>query len=370
MRPAHRQRQRQQGGRRGYPQCVGVQQRHDRHGTAQQAGDHAARQGDPVGGATLIGRTPSGRIPGPWLRAGDPVNLAIWCASLIYLFVTEPPLYFPEWFGLDKIYGFIFAHNEFTVQFMYDRLPLYIVAFYPAIITLAYELVRGFGIFARRGAAVGALAVAFVAQVFYEIFDHLGPQLKWWAWNHDNVQVNHPMFASVPMNSMLLFASVSFGVMTFLPVYLQIAGLRARTGMLGFNLEDLVWGLFMNKYVFPGADASLCPSAMLKAMEKAGWETHSVENISIHYGYTIKHWHDNWLSNKEAVVKTYGERWFRIWHFFLAWSVIVAEQGNAACFQVVLNKNMDAFDRHRWVKKNSTILGDRANFSPSQVAAE
>jgi hypothetical protein len=30
---------------------------------------------------------------------------------------------------------------------------------------------------------------------------------------------------------------------------------------------------------------------------------------------------------------------------------------------------MDAFDRHRWVKKNSTILGDRA-FSPSQAAAE
>ena len=67
------------------------------------------------------------------LRAGDPINLALWFASLVYLFVTEPPLYFPEWFGLDEQYGFIFAHNLFTVQFMWDRLPLYIVAFYPAI---------------------------------------------------------------------------------------------------------------------------------------------------------------------------------------------------------------------------------------------
>ena len=65
-------------------------------------------------------------------RAGDPINLALWFTSLVYLFVTEPPLYFPEWFGLDEQYGFIFAHNLFTVQFMWDRLPLYIVAFYPA----------------------------------------------------------------------------------------------------------------------------------------------------------------------------------------------------------------------------------------------
>ena len=33
--------------------------------------------------------------------------------------------------------------------------------------------------------------------------------------------------------------------------FLQIAGLRK-----SWQYEDLVWGLFMNKYVFPGADAS------------------------------------------------------------------------------------------------------------------
>jgi hypothetical protein len=161
-------------------------------------------------------------------RAGDPINLALWCASLVYLFVTEPPLYFPEWFGLDKQYGFIFAHNQFTVQFMWDRLPLYIVAFYPAISQLAYELVRSLGIFRRRGALTGSVAVAFVCQVFYEVFDHIGPQLKWWAWNMDNHIVNHPAMASVPMNSMLLFASVSMGAMTYLVV--RLAGSPAKDG--------------------------------------------------------------------------------------------------------------------------------------------
>jgi hypothetical protein len=162
------------------------------------------------------------------MRAGDPINLALWCASLVYLFVTEPPLYFPEWFGLDKQFGFIFAHNVFTVQFMWDRLPLYIIAIYPALSQLAYEVVRVMGVFRLRGALIGSVATAFVCQVFYEIFDQLGPQLKWWAWNDANQDVNHPALASVPMNSMLLFASVSFGVMTFLVVWL--AGSRAADG--------------------------------------------------------------------------------------------------------------------------------------------
>jgi hypothetical protein len=161
------------------------------------------------------------------LRAGDPINLALWFASLVYLFVTEPPLYFPEWFGLNKQFGFIFAHNIFTVQFMWDRLPLYIIAIYPALSQLAYELVRVLGVF-RRGPVLGSIAVAFVCQVFYEIFDQLGPQLKWWAWNYANIKVNRPTLASVPLNSMLLFASVSFGVMTYLVV--RLAGSRDADG--------------------------------------------------------------------------------------------------------------------------------------------
>jgi hypothetical protein len=167
------------------------------------------------------------------LRDGDGTNLALCLGSLVYLAITEPPLYFPEWFGLDKVYGFIFAHNEFTVQFMYDRLPLYIVAFYPAIITLAYEIVRAFGIFAKRGPVVGALALAFVAQVFYEIFDQLGPQLKWWAWNETNAQVNQPMLGSVPMNSMVLFASVSLGFLAYVVVRLQKKPIAVRALVAG-----------------------------------------------------------------------------------------------------------------------------------------
>ena len=131
--------------------------------------------------------------------------------------------------------------------------------------------------------------------------------------------------------------------------YLQIAGLRAKKGTLGFHFEDLVWGLFMNKYIFPGADASMPLSFVVSNLESAGFEIHSVENVGIHYSLTISRWYDNWMANRADVVKTYGEWWFRLWQMFLGWSVEIAAQGASTCFQIVANKNLDGFNRMRWM---------------------
>ncbi|MHB8874948.1 MAG: class I SAM-dependent methyltransferase, partial [Myxococcaceae bacterium] len=113
-------------------------------------------------------------------------------------------------------------------------------------------------------------------------------------------------------------------------LYLQIAGLRRN-----WNPEDFTWGMFMSKYIFPGADASLPLSFVCTQLEKAGFEIHSVENIGIHYSYTIERWYKNWMSNREKIVAAYGERWYRVWLCFLAWSVLIAEQGGSTAFQVV-----------------------------------
>jgi cyclopropane fatty-acyl-phospholipid synthase-like methyltransferase len=141
--------------------------------------------------------------------------------------------------------------------------------------------------------------------------------------------------------------------------FLQIAGLRAKKGTLGFHIEDLVWGLFMNKYIFPGADASMPLSFVVKNLEAAGFEIHSVENIGIHYSLTISRWYDNWMANRAQVVKAYGEWWFRLWQVFLGWSVEIAAQGSSTCFQVVANKNLDGFNRGRWI--GSRGLGERSS---------
>lgn len=126
--------------------------------------------------------------------------------------------------------------------------------------------------------------------------------------------------------------------------YLQIAGLRRP-----WIFEDFLWGLFMNKYIFPGADASCPLNWYVSQAETAGFEVRSVETIGIHYSKTLKHWYDNWLSNKEKIMKDYGDYWFRLWSIFLAWSVIAAGQGTATCYQIVLHKNTSSYNRKKFI---------------------
>jgi cyclopropane fatty-acyl-phospholipid synthase-like methyltransferase len=116
--------------------------------------------------------------------------------------------------------------------------------------------------------------------------------------------------------------------------YLQIAGLRR-----SWQFEDLVWGLFMAKYIFPGADAS-CPLGFVVAQaERAGFEVHRVENTGPHYAVTIYKWYENWKRNEAAIIAKYGQRWYRMWLMFLAWSVMIGGQGSSALFMVTLTKN-------------------------------
>lgn len=128
--------------------------------------------------------------------------------------------------------------------------------------------------------------------------------------------------------------------------YLQIAGLKA-----GLHKESLIWGAFMNEYIFPGADASMPLSWVLARLERAGFEIHSVENVGTHYSRTIDLWYQNWMENKEQMYKEYGQWWYRCWEIFLGWSVDIAAQGNSTAFQIVCNKNRETFDRTRWINK-------------------
>ena len=140
-------------------------------------------------------------------RNGDPTNLVLWFGATAYLFVIEPPLYFPAAFGIEKHVDTMFAHNVFTVDFLWGRLPLYIIAIYPLMATLAFEIVKMLGVFRRYGVLAGAVCVGFVHHAFYEIFDHLGPQLRWWEWSTAN-PINQPMFDAVPLPSVVVFAAL------------------------------------------------------------------------------------------------------------------------------------------------------------------
>ena len=148
-----------------------------------------------------------------WRRGhGDSSNLVIWVASILALLMVEPIAYFPQWFGLQDTLGLTFAHNQFSVQFLFDRLPLYIVAMYPVYTYVAYVLVQRTGVFQRCHPIVAATCVAFTFHCLYEVVDTVGVQFRWWVWNEE-LSTSTPALGVVPYLNLQAFSlGVPFGM--------------------------------------------------------------------------------------------------------------------------------------------------------------
>merc|ERR1711865_706393 len=127
---------------------------------------------------------------------------------------------------------------------------------------------------------------------------------------------------------------------------MQVAGLRQ-----GSNWQDIAWGLFMSRYIFPGADASTPLNWYVKQLEMAGFEVRSVETIGRHYSHTLHRWYDNFQKNRAEMEKSYGGYLCRLWDFFLTWSVVAAGQGSATCYQLLVHKNTYSFPRDVFCEK-------------------
>ena len=64
----------------------------------------------------------------------------------------------------------------------------------------------------------------------------------------------------------------------------------------------------MNKYIFPGADASCSLGWVVHQVEAAGFEVKNIDVLGVHYSATIWRWYLNWVSNKDKIVEKYTER--------------------------------------------------------------
>ncbi|KXJ87347.1 S-adenosyl-L-methionine-dependent methyltransferase [Microdochium bolleyi] len=135
-------------------------------------------------------------------------------------------------------------------------------------------------------------------------------------------------------------------------MYVQLSGLRQ-----AWQYDDFIWGLYLNKYIFPGADASTPLWNYIRSLEMAGFECKSVDTVGVHYSGTLWRWYRNWLGNKETVNAKFGARWYRIWELFLAWSVIASRQGSATCFQMVVVKNLNHVHRINGVNSQHGLHG-------------
>ena len=68
---------------------------------------------------------------------------------------------------------------------------------------------------------------------------------------------------------------------------MQVSGIRQ-----GADWQDIAWGLFMSKYIFPGADASTPLHWYIEMCERAGFEIESIDTIGRpHYSWTLHKWY-------------------------------------------------------------------------------
>ncbi|WP_148045035.1 hypothetical protein [Nocardioides marmorisolisilvae] len=167
-----------------------------------------------------------------WRKAhGDAAPLVIWFSGIFCLLLIEPVAYFPQWWGLEDSMGLTFLHNQFSVQFLYGRLPLYIVAMYPAYGYVSYMLVQRTGIFERRHVLVGATCAALAFHVTYMFIDMIGPQWHWWVWATD-VPSAKPAIGSSPYLNVQAFSIALPFAMTLLAQLTKRWSSRGNSGVV------------------------------------------------------------------------------------------------------------------------------------------
>ena len=94
----------------------------------------------------------------------------------------------------------------------------------------------------------------------------------------------------------------------------------------------------MNKYVFPGADASCSLGWVVSQVEAAGFEVKNIDVLGVHYSATLWKWYLNWVSNREKVVEKYGEKSV---FFFVVVYVTLTDDHQVVSYLGVLPRLLD-----------------------------
>jgi cyclopropane-fatty-acyl-phospholipid synthase len=98
---------------------------------------------------------------------------------------------------------------------------------------------------------------------------------------------------------------------------------------------------FTQKYIFPGGYVPGA-SETLAAVERAGLWILDFEVWRKHYGFTLNHWYNRFIANREAAKAMYDERFCRMWELYLLGCESAFLTGNLAVMQLQLGRERDA----------------------------
>ncbi len=100
-------------------------------------------------------------------------------------------------------------------------------------------------------------------------------------------------------------------------------------------------GPFYRKYIFPGGYVPAL-SEVFDVTERHGIWVADLEVLRLHYAYTIRHWRERFAARRADAVALMGERFCRMWEFYLSAAELGFVHGSNMVFQLLLSKQRDA----------------------------
>lgn len=98
---------------------------------------------------------------------------------------------------------------------------------------------------------------------------------------------------------------------------------------------------FIAKYIFPGGYFPAL-SEVLPIIEKCRLMVSDVEVLRLHYAETLKAWRERFMEKRDVAKERLGDRFCRMWEFYLAGSEAGFRFQGLVVFQIQLIKNVEA----------------------------
>ena len=97
---------------------------------------------------------------------------------------------------------------------------------------------------------------------------------------------------------------------------------------------------WIRKHIFPGGSVPSL-SEMSRGIEDVDLMMTDIEILRLHYAKTLRIWQQRFHTNKEIVIEKMGEKFYRMWDFYLTICEISFEYSDSVVFQIQLAKQHD-----------------------------
>lgn len=133
------------------------------------------------------------------------------------------------------------------------------------------------------------------------------------------------------------------GIKHYTEFFSQISSLLKPDGVallhsIGCSTGPTTPNPWLEKYIFPGGYAPAL-SETLSALEPSKLYVTDIEVLHQHYAETLHHWRQRFLAQQDKVKKVWGEKFFRMWDFYLASCEVAFRKRGYMVFQIQMMRN-------------------------------